>query len=261
MLKVAIFGANGRMGQALIEAVAEAEDLAVSAALVRVENTLAGRDVVGADALSYTTDVTQALSEADVALDFTLPEATAANAAAAAEAGTPLVCGTTGLAREQRKALEQAARSIPVVYARNMSVGVNLALDLVARAAKVLGPDYDVEILEAHHRHKQDAPSGTALALGEAVADAQGRDFEAVYESGRAGRNGPRGEGSIGIASLRAGEIVGEHSVLFVGGRDRLEIRHQAQDRRLFADGALRAVRWVADQNPGLYGLGDVLGL
>ena len=196
-----------------------------------------------------------------MAIDFTLPAATESNLRACVESGTALVIGTTGLEDRQQKAIEKAAHEIPIVYARNMSVGVNVFMELVARAAGALGEDYDVEISEAHHRHKVDAPSGTALALGERIAAARGRKLADLAVYTREGRTGPRVPGTIGFAVVRGGNIVGEHTVRFIGSEEQVEFSHEAGDRRTFARGAVRAARWAAGQAPGLYTMADVLSL
>jgi len=203
----------------------------------------------------------QALHDAHVAIDFTLPAATVANARACVESGTPLVIGTTGLEEKHFEALQAASRDIPLVVGRNMSVGVNVFMNLVGRAAAALGDDYDIEITEAHHRHKVDAPSGTALALGEAVAQAQGRSLGDVAIHAREGQVGPRVPGTIGFSVIRGGDIVGDHKVLFAAPEETVEFSHHAADRKTFARGALRAARWAAGQAPGYYGMNDVLGL
>ena len=266
MLKVAVLGAAGRMGRAVLSCVFEAEDLRLTGAVTEPGDVLLGRDVrelVGGAALGVplTDDHKQGLHGAQVAIDFTLPAATETNLRACVDSGTALVIGTTGLEDRQHKAMERAAHEIPIVYARNMSVGVNVFMELVARAAKSLGEEYDVEIAEAHHRHKVDAPSGTALALGERIAGAKGRRLSDLAVYARQGRIGPRVPGTIGFAVTRAGSIVGEHTVRFVAGDEQVEFTHIVHDRKTFARGALRAARWAAAQAPGLYSMADVLGL
>lgn len=266
MLKVAVLGAAGRMGRAVLGCIADADDLVLSGAITEPNDQLLGRDaaeLIGADALGIplTDDRHQGLHGAQVAVDFTLPSATEANLRACIESGSALVIGTTGLESRQTKAMERAAHEIPVVYGRNLSVGVNVFMDLVARAAKALGEGYDVEILETHHRHKVDAPSGTALALGEKIAAAKGRRLEELAVYARQGRVGPRVPGTIGFSVIRGGNVVGEHSVRFIGAEEELAFVHEAQDRKTFARGALRAARWAAGRAPGLYTMSDVLGL
>lgn len=266
MLKVAVLGAAGRMGNAILACLTGAGDMRVVGALTEPGDPLLGTDAgdaarLGSLGVALSDDASEALSGADVAIDFTLPAALETNLAACQAAGTPLVVGTTGLDDGQLRALERAAQGIPLVYARNMSVGVNVFMDLVARAAAVLGDAYDVEIVEAHHRFKVDAPSGTALALGDLIAGAAGRRLDEVAVRSRDGRTGPRTAGEIGFSVIRGGNIVGEHSVMFAGPEERLEFTHRAQDRKTFARGALIAARWAAEQPPGLYSMADVLGL
>ena len=266
MLKVAVIGATGRMGRAVIAAIAHSDELRLCGAVTMPGDSLidsdaaqqAGLDPAG---ILITDERADALLEAHVAIDFTLPAALQANLRAATDSGTPLVVGTTGLQLPHRDALSEAARAIPLVYAANMSVGMNVFLSLVGRAAAALDDGYDAEIIEAHHRQKIDAPSGTALALGEVVAAARQRQLGEVAVYGRHGQTGPRVPGTIGFSVVRAGNIVGEHKVLFAAGEEQLELTHKAQDRAAFAQGALRAARWVAGRAPGLYSMDDVLGL
>lgn len=266
MLRIAVLGATGRMGTAVMRLVAEAEQARIAGAATEPGHAAIGSDPgawLGLEPLgvAITADPAVAVAEADVAIDFSAPAAASKHLEACAAAGCGLVLGTTGLDTEARGALERAARKIPVVYARNMSLGVAVATELVRLAARLLGPEYDVEISEAHHRHKQDAPSGTALQLGEAVAGERGARLEdlGVFARERAGP--ARAPGTIGFSVVRGGGIVGEHRVLFAGDEELLEVRHQATDRALFARGALRAARWVAGRSPGCYGMRDVLGV
>jgi 4-hydroxy-tetrahydrodipicolinate reductase len=266
MIRVAMLGASGRMGQSIVGCISESEDFALAGAVTRPDDPLLGDDagtVAGVPALgiALTDHLRQGLDQAQVAIDFTLPEALESNLAACVSAGTPIVIGTTGLTERHHSLLDQAAQEIPLVYARNMSIGVNVFIALVAEAARVLGPEYDCEIIEAHHRHKVDAPSGTALAVGEAVAQARGRRLEDLAVRGRDGHTGPRVPDTIGFSVIRGGDIVGDHTAMFVAPEERLEFVHRAGDRRTFARGALRAARWVVGRAPGLYGMGDVLGL
>ncbi|HZF29965.1 MAG TPA: 4-hydroxy-tetrahydrodipicolinate reductase [Gammaproteobacteria bacterium] len=266
MLKVAVLGAAGRMGRAVLSCVFEADDLSLAGALTEPGDRLLGHDVgelVGAEprGVPLTDDLQQALNGAQAAVDFTMPRATEANLRACVDGGTALVIGTTGLETRQMKAIEKAAHEVPIVYSRNLSVGVNVFVELVARAAKALADGYDVEIAEAHHRHKVDAPSGTALALGERIAAARGRKLADLAVYSRQGQTGPRVPGTIGFTVVRGGNIVGEHAVRFIGAEEQVEFVHEAQDRKTFARGALRAARWVAGQAPGLYSMADVLGL
>ena len=266
MLKVAVLGAAGRMGRAVLGCVVEDANLGVAGAITEPGDPLLGRDVgelIGGPALGVplTDDPLQGVHGAQVAIDFTLPSATESNLRACVEAGTAAVIGTTGLEARQLKAVEKAAQEIPVVYARNMSVGVNVFMELVARAAKALGEGYDVEIVEAHHRHKVDAPSGTALALGERIAAAKGKALKDLAVFAREGVTGPRVPGTIGFSVIRGGNIVGEHTVRFIGAEEQVEFAHIAQDRKTFARGAVRAAVWAAGQPPGCYSMADVLAL
>jgi 4-hydroxy-tetrahydrodipicolinate reductase len=265
LLKVAVLGAAGRMGRTVVSCVVEADDLALAGAVTEPNDALLGRDageLIGAPALGVplTDDRSQGLHGSQVAVDFTLPSATEANLRACVESGSALVIGTTGLEPRQIKAMERAAHEIPIVYARNLSVGVSVFIELVGRAAKALGDGYDVEILEAHHRHKVDAPSGTALALGERIAAARGRRLDELAVYARQGRVGPRVPGTIGFSVIRGGNIVGEHSVRFIGADEEVAFVHEAADRKTFAHGALRAARWASGRAPGLYSMADVLG-
>ncbi|HEY7904270.1 MAG TPA: 4-hydroxy-tetrahydrodipicolinate reductase [Casimicrobiaceae bacterium] len=264
-LRIGIAGVSGRMGQALVEAALAAPDLAIGAAL-----DVAGSTLVGADAGAHLgratgaivgTDVDAALAHCDVLVDFTRPAGTLAHAAACARHGKRLVAGTTGLDAAQKAALADFATRVAIVFAPNMSIGVNVLLALVELAAARLGPDFDIEIVEMHHRHKVDAPSGTALGLGEAAARGAGVALadHAVYA--RKGVTGERRAGAIGFATLRGGDVVGEHSVIFAGAGERIELTHRATSRATFAAGALRAARYVAGRAPGLYGMHEVLGL
>lgn len=266
MLKVAVLGAAGRMGNAVLACLAESAEMCLVGAVTEHGDRSLGRDAgeaarLGALGVALSADPGGALAEADVAIDFTLPAALEANLAAAVASGTALVIGTTGLSDTQLGSLQQAAQRIPIVYARNMSIGVNVFMDLVARAAAALGDSYDVEIVEAHHRFKVDAPSGTALALGEQIAEATGRSLADVAVRARDGQTGPRNAGEIGFSVIRGGNIVGEHAVMFVGPEEQLQFTHRAADRKTFARGALHAARWATGRPPGLYSMADVLGL
>ncbi len=263
--KVAIAGAAGRMGRTLIElAAASGGTLTVTAAFERADCPLLGQDagvVAGGAALGVPLTTTLAASEFDVLVDFTAPTATLEHLEFCAANRRGIVIGTTGMSGAQRAVIEAAACTVGIVWAPNMSVGVNLCFKLLELAASVLGDEFDVEIIEAHHRHKVDAPSGTALRMGEVVARALHRDLttDAVY--GRQGQIGPRDRKTIGFATVRAGEIVGDHTVLFAGAGERIEITHKAENRATFARGALRAAHWLRTQGPGLYDMQDVLGL
>jgi 4-hydroxy-tetrahydrodipicolinate reductase len=266
MTNVAVLGVSGRMGRCLVRALRESEDLMLTGALASPTSAALGRDAgevaqAGLVAVEVTADRAVALAKAAVAIDFTLPEAVEDNLAAAGRAGIPAVIGITGLDAARHAAIRKASVTLPVLVAPNMSLAVNLLFGLAGRAAAALPPDYDVEILEAHHRHKADAPSGTALRLGEIVAGARDGRLADVAVYGRLGKSAGRTPGSIGFSSLRAGDIVGEHRVLFAGTGESLELVHRATDRMTFAHGALAAARWLVGKPPGLYGMADVLGL
>ena len=266
MINLAVLGATGRMGQAILGCLAESRDFRLSGAVTRVGDPALGRDAgefagLAALGVPLTDDRAQALNRARVAVDFTLPVALEANLEACRQAGTPVVVGTTGLSAKQQSLLEQTARELPIVYGRNMSVAMNVFMHFVGRAAATLGEDYDVEICEAHHRGKVDAPSGTALALGEAVAAARKRKLAEVAVMAREGQIGPRVPGTIGFSAIRGGNIVGDHSVMFISPDESVEFTHRAHDRRAFALGALRAASWLAGRAPGLYSMADVLDL
>jgi len=265
MIKVVIAGASGRMGKTLLEAVAAAPDLRLHGALDRSGSPMLGRDageLTGAPLdVKVTEDVAHALAGAEVLIDFTRPEATLRHLALCREQGVAAVIGTTGFDAAGKAAIAEAARDVPVVFAPNMSVGVNLALKLLDTAARVLDDGFDVEIVEAHHRHKVDAPSGTALRMGEVVAAALGRDLRSCAVYGREGVTGERDGRTIGFATMRGGDIVGDHTVMFAGIGERLEITHKASSRMTFALGALRAARFLAGKSGGLFDMQDVLGL
>lgn len=256
-----VFGITGRMGQSLIRALAEGSAFHLHGAVASPESPRLGEECAaeGQPGVMIGADAAAALKGASVALDFSLGSAVGAHAQACAEAGVPLLVGATGFDAAARAQLTRAAQSIAVLLAPNTSVGVAVLSRLVAQAAQALGEGYDVEISEAHHRSKRDAPSGTALELGEAVAHARGRSLKevAVYE--RHGAAGPRREGSIGFSVVRAGDIVGEHTVMFAAAGERLEITHRASNRMSFARGALRGASWLLGRPPGLYGMQDVL--
>ena len=266
MLKIAIFGANGRMGRAVTRVVSAAADVELVGACTEAGNETVGQDVgelagLGQLGIVVTGDPLEALAEADVAIDFTLPAAVPANLAAAEDSACALVMGTTGLTPEHVALLSQTSENISIVYGRNLSIGVNVFTELARQAATYLGTEWDVEITEAHHRYKLDAPSGTALQLGEAVADARGSNLADVQVLGRSGQTGERPAGAIGINAIRGGNIVGDHTVAFISDTETVELRHHAVDRELFAGGALHAARWLAAQPAGLYSMRDVLNI
>jgi len=263
-LKIAIAGASGRMGRALLESVLQARDLKLAAALERPGHASLGKDageLVGSPCgVKITDDPAQAAGACDVFVDFTLPAGTMEHVAACRKRGARMVIGTTGFSDAQKQDIAAAARDAAVVMAPNFSVGVNVALRLLDIAARALDKGYDVEIFEAHHRHKVDAPSGTALRMGEVVAQALGRDLKKVAVYGREGVTGERKDDTIGFTTVRGGDVVGDHSVMFIGAGERLEVSHRATSRANFANGALRAARWVAVKKSGLYDMADVLG-
>ena len=263
-LKIAIAGSTGRMGRTLIEAVLRATDLQLAAALEQTGNAHVGKDageLVGASCgVRIGDDIAGGIAGCDALIDFTRPEGTALHLAACRKRGVKLVIGTTGFSEAQKRQIVDAARDIAVVMSPNFSVGVNVAFRLLEVAAQALGKGYDVEIAESHHRHKVDAPSGTALRMGEVVAQALGRDLRTCAVYGREGVTGERKDEAIGIASIRGGDTVGDHKVMFIGTGERLEISHHASSRLNFAHGALRAVRFVVTKKNGLYDMADVLG-
>lgn len=264
-LRVAIAGASGRMGRMLVEAVLSAGDCELAGALDQPGSPALGQDAAAflgrSSGVAITDDLGAGLANAQVLIDFTRPEGTLAHLAACRERGVGLVVGTTGFTPEQKAQIGAAAQHVAIMMAPNMSVGVNVVLKLLHTAASALSEGYDIEIIEAHHRHKVDAPSGTALAMGEAVAQALGRDLKACAVYGREGLTGERNPSTIGFATVRGGDIVGDHTVLFAGIGERIEISHKASSRATFAQGALRAARFLAGQGPGLYGMDEVLGL
>lgn len=269
-VKIAINGAAGRMGRQLLEAVGEradvAADVVVSAAIDAPGQACIGVDtsvLSGGEVTNITTvdALASVVDDFDTIIDFTAPKVTLALLDTLRGTGKRVVIGTTGFNAEQLNELKKAAEALPIVFAANYSVGVTVALSLLRDAARALGDDYDVEISEAHHHHKVDAPSGTALAMGHAVADALGRDLDKCAVYTREGITGARHPQSIGFATVRAGDIIGDHTVLYAGNGERLEITHKATDRMTFARGAVRAAHWLSSQPPGLYDMTHVLGL
>jgi len=263
-LRIAVPGAAGRMGRMLIRLVSENPALQLGVATERVGSPAIGQDaglLAGVSPLGLRVVAADAELTADVVIDFTAPGATAGLVQRAAEAGLGVVVGTTGLGDDERTAIESAAERVPIVWAANMSLGVNVLFGLLRQAAAILGDDYDVEIVEAHHRHKKDSPSGTALAIAGVLADALARDPSKDLRHGREGNVGPRERREIGIHAMRGGDIVGDHTVYFCGIGERLELTHRASSRETFARGALRAAEWLRDRDPGLYDMQDVLGL
>lgn len=263
-LKTVIAGVSGRMGRVLLEAVAQDAGCVLHGALDRAGGQAVGQDasLFGAKlGVRIADDIAAAMSGADVLVDFTRPEATLIYLDACRKARANIIIGTTGFDAAGKAAIEAAAKDIGIVFAPNFSVGVNLLMQLAETAARVLSEGYDIEITEAHHRHKVDAPSGTALGIGQAVAGALGRDLKACAVYGREGVTGERDPGTIGFATVRGGDIVGDHTLMFAGIGERVELTHKASSRATFAQGALRAAKWLQGKGPGLYDMRDVLGL
>ncbi len=266
MMRVAVAGAGGRMGRTLVEACQQAQDLRLSVALDRPGSPAVGADAgelagVGRLGIAIGADLPAMLTEFDLLIDFTRPEATLGYLEVCRRAGKKLVIGTTGFDDAGKQRIREAAADTAIVFAPNMSVGVNLCFKLLDLAARVLGDEVDIEIIEAHHRHKVDAPSGTALRMGEVVAQALGRDLLDCAVYGRQGLTGERARRTIGFETIRAGDIVGDHTVLFAGPGERVEITHKAASRLTFAHGALRAALWLGPHQHGLFDMQDVLGL
>ena len=265
-IAIGVTGCGGRMGRMLIAEIHATSGCRVAGGIDAKGSAAIGRDLgelagLGPLGLAAGDDVAALFAKSDVVVDFTAPDATAAHAAQASRQRKSLVIGTTGLEARHEVAIAEAARTIAIVRAANMSLGVNLLLGLVRRVAQKLGDDYDIEIAEMHHRHKVDAPSGTALALGAAAAEGRGINLAARSARGRDGITGPRRKGDIGFASLRGGDVAGEHTVIFAGEGERIELTHRAGSRQIFARGAVRAAAWCVGRKPGLYGMADVLGL
>ncbi len=265
-MRIGIAGCAGRMGRMLLQTALATDGASLAGGIERTGHSAIGEDIgslaggspIGLVAAS---DPTALFAAADVVIDFTSPSTISEHARLATEHATALVVGTTGLEPAHREALAQAARQVPVVVAANMSVGVTLLLGLTRRVAQLLGPDYDIEIVEMHHRHKVDAPSGTALALGAAAAEGRGVALADTAVRVRDGQTGPRPHGAIGFATLRGGDVVGEHTVIFAAEGERIELTHKATSRSIFARGAVRAALWCEGRGPGLYSMPDVLGL
>ena len=266
MLRIAITGAAGRMGKTLIEACQQAEDCSVNAAIERPGISLIGADAgelagIGKLNVQLVDDIASVVNDFDTLIDFTSIETTLNNLEICAANGKHIIIGTTGFSDDQKQIIKDAANKTAVVFAPNMSVGVNLSLKLLEMAASVLNEDYDIEIIEAHHRHKVDAPSGTALRMGEVIADTLGRNLKECAVYGREGHTGARDPQTIGFETIRAGDVVGEHTVMFATDGERVEITHKASSRMTFAKGALRAAKWLKNKDKGLYDMQDVLGL
>jgi 4-hydroxy-tetrahydrodipicolinate reductase len=264
-LRIGVTGAGGRMGRTLVEAIAQVEGLQLCAALEQPDSILLGTDAgelagLGRNKVTVGYDLVAVLAEIDVLIDFSVPAATLANVAVCAASGVRLVIGTTGFTADEERQIAVAADSIAICKASNYATGVNLCFKLLELAAQVVGEDSDIEIYEAHHRHKTDAPSGTALSMGQVVADALGRNLEQVAVYGREGQTGARKRETIGFATARGGDIVGDHTVTFAAEGERIEISHKSSSRMSFARGAVRAAGWLAQRPAGLYDMQDVLG-
>lgn len=264
--RIGVIGCAGRVGRMLLADIAETSGCRLSGGVARGGSAAVGTDIGELAGIARTgtavgDDAEALLRASDVAIEFSTPAATAEHAALAARLVKPLVIGTTGLHADEEQAVREAARQIPIVWAANTSLGINLLIGLVAQVAVRLGPDWDIEIMEMHHRAKVDAPSGTALALGRGAAAARGVDFDLAAVRGRDGITGARHAGAIGFAALRGGDNIGEHHVLFAGLGEQLELTHRATNRGIYAKGAVRAALWVVGKPPGLYGMKEVLGL
>jgi len=264
--RLAVTGAAGRMGRMLIETIANQEGAVLSAAIEHPDSSLIGADAgelagLGKNGVKIVASLQDVLDDFDVLVDFTVPAATLANAKVCADAGKALVVGTTGFSAEEKVELMAFQQSMALCVAANYSTGVNVCLKLLEQAAAIMGDDYDIEIYEAHHRHKVDAPSGTALAMGDVLADTLGRDLEKVAVYGREGQTGARKRETIGFATVRGGDVVGDHTVMFMADGERVEITHKASSRMAFARGAVKAAAWMAGQKVGHYDMRDVLGL
>ncbi|MCK5191294.1 MAG: 4-hydroxy-tetrahydrodipicolinate reductase [Methylococcales bacterium] len=266
MMRVAVVGTSGRMGLCLVKAAVLSENTELSIAVSRAGSSTIGKDAgelagIGAVDVKVIDDLASVVDQYDVLIDFTRPEPSMAYIEICRQAGKKLVIGTTGYSDEQKAVINDAAKDVAIVLAPNMSVGVNLSLKLLEMTAKVMGDYTDIEIIEAHHRHKVDAPSGTALRMGEVVADTLGRDLKDCAIYGREGDTGERDRKTIGFSTIRAGDIVGEHTVMFADEGERVEITHKATSRMTFANGAIRASVWLENKQSGLYDMQDVLGL
>jgi len=265
-MRLIVAGASGRMGRTLIRAIAEINGVTLVGALDQAGSPMIGRNAselagIGGQDILVTDDAETLMAQADGIIDFTAPAATVAHAKLAAKAGIAHIIGTTGLSAADDAAIAEAAKRAVIVKSGNMSLGVNLLAALVKRVAKTLDEDFDIEVLEMHHNKKVDAPSGTALLLGQAAAQGRGIDLNARSVRSRDGHTGARNAGDIGFATLRGGTVVGDHTVMFAGPSERIELSHKAEDRMIFARGAVKAALWAKDQSPGLYSMADVLGL
>ena len=266
MINVGVIGAGGRMGRMLIEAIQDNPQTILTAAIERQGSSLVGADAgevaaVGRLDVQIDDDLRSVINKIDVLIDFSLPVATEQNMQVCAEHNVAMVIGTTGFNEQQEQVLAKASEQVAIVYAGNYSTGVNLSLKLLGMAAKAFGTDADVEVIEAHHKHKIDAPSGTAYMMAEAVAEARGQNLKDVAVYGREGQTGEREAGTIGIHAIRGGEIIGDHTVMFIADGEVVEITHRARARMTFAAGAVRAATWIVQQSAGQYNMQDVLGL
>jgi 4-hydroxy-tetrahydrodipicolinate reductase len=265
-MKIGIVGAAGRMGQTLVRQIGETEGCLLAGAIEQPDSAAIGKDVgmlagVGETGVAIGGDAAVMIAGVDLVIDFTAPDVSVQHADLAAQAGAAIVIGTTGMAPSHIESLERAARHIPIVFAPNMSVGVNLLMALVEQVARTLDESYDIEIVEMHHRHKVDAPSGTALGLGRAAAAGRGVSLDNAGRLSREGQTGARPRGEIGFATLRGGDVIGDHTVCFATEGERLELTHKASGRQIYAAGALRAALWTKGRGPGLYSMNDVLAL
>ncbi|OYD86151.1 MULTISPECIES: 4-hydroxy-tetrahydrodipicolinate reductase [Azospirillum] len=265
-MKIGVVGCAGRMGQMLVREIAATPGCTLAGGTERVGGPALGKDIgvlAGLEPLGVTAidDAAALFAEADAVIDFTSPDASVRHAALAAQSETVLVIGTTGIGPAQQEAIAQAATHTPIVQSPNMSLGVNLLLALVEQVGRALGDDYDIDILEMHHRNKVDAPSGTALGLGRAAAAGRGVALEDVWQKVRDGHTGVRPRGEIGFATLRGGDVIGDHTVVFAADGERIELTHKASGRQIYAKGAVRAALWANDKQPGLYSMKDVLGM
>ena len=266
MIKTAVVGADGKMGKALISLISESTQLELIAAVEQAGSETVGKDAglnagVGETGVFITDDLFEVVSDVEVVIDFTVAKVTAKNLEVCSQTKTAIVVATTGLSKAEENRLMEIGRKLPIVFASNYSIGMNATFRLVSEAARIFGGDVDIEIVESHHRHKIDAPSGTAITLGRHVAEALGRDLHEAAVHGRHGQTGARDGSTIGFHAIRGGEIVGEHTVMFISPGERLEITHRAQSRANFAEGAIRAAAWLVSREPGVYDMQDVLGL
>lgn len=265
-MKIAVVGSTGRMGQMLVKQVIKTEDVNLSGVTEHAKSSYIGKDIgniIGKDKVGITVESNPktVFENSDSVIDFTIPEASLEHTKIASETGTTMVIGTTGFTDEQLKQMRIYAQQVPIIISYNMSVGVNIMKALTEVAASKLGIEYDVEIVEMHHKRKIDAPSGTAVELGEIVANARGQNLEDVQVPPRWGRTGAREEGTIGFSVLRGGDVIGDHTVMFAGPQERIEITHKSSNREIYAAGAVHAAKWLSHQKPGLYSMRDVLGL